>query len=170
MTWLVQRSFVGVELTSNAYLASPETEPASPGMDMWALISEWWIPVLYSLGIGLALFLVFRVLPAGARRRTRDIIGAVLYPVLGALEFLGSRFFSLLFSIILIPLFVISGCTAMVAATEQGTSWWWVLPWIAGVILAIESQDADEFRYVILANLVFAATLAGVFLQMYLGW
>jgi hypothetical protein len=170
MTWLVQRRFVGVELTSNAYLAAPEAEPASEGFQVWTLISEWWLPALYSLGCGVALLLVFRALPARARRYTRDIIGAVLYPVLGALEFLGTRFFALLFGIILIPLFVISGCTAMVAATEQGTSWWWVLPWIVGVILALESQDADEFRFVILANLVFAATLAGVFLQMYLGW
>lgn len=168
MVWLVQPGFVGVELTSQSYLASPNAVPDT-GPSRWAaMISQWWQPLLYCIGIGAVLFLGFRALPARARSFTGDALGAVLHPVFGALEFLGSRLFALIFGILLIPLFVISGCAAMAGAVEQGTSWLWVIPWIVGVILALESQDSDEFRYVILAELIFVFTFAGVFLQMYL--
>ena len=171
MVWLVQRSFVGVELTSNAYLAAPNEEP-SPRYD-WldnamALFSQWRMSILYSLGGGIALLVLSRLLPAGARASIGSVLGAVLEPALRSLGFLGSRFFALVFGILLIPSFVISGCTAMAAASEQGTSWFWVVPWVIGVILTIESRDEDEFRYVILAELLFVATFAGVFLEMYI--
>lgn len=171
MVWLVQRSFVGVELTSNSYLGEPSEGPARryEWLDnSLALFSQWRMPILYSLGGGLALLVLIRLLPASVRAFIGNLLGAVLDPVLRSLGFLGSRFFALVFGILLVPTFVISGCTAMAAASEQGTSWFWVVPWIIGVILTIESRDEDEFRYVILAELVFVATFAGVFLEMFI--
>ena len=95
-----------------------------------------------------------------------NVLHGVLYPVVQALGFLGSRLFTLIFGLLLIPLFVFSGCAAAVSAVEQGTSWLWIIPWVIGAILAIESRDSDEFRYVILADLIFVGTAVGVLLQL----
>ena len=169
MVWVVQRGFVGVELISSGDSSPSENFGKKLLDEVLASLWTWRLAILATIGGGVVLFLLHRVLPVRARRFVSNVLQAVLYPVMQALGFLGSRLFTLIFGIILIPLFVFSGCAAIVSATEQGTSWLWVIPWLIGAILAIESRDSDEFRYVILADLIFAATAVGVLVQLSLG-
>jgi hypothetical protein len=165
MVWVVQPGFVGVELSSTAYLSPSDS--AGQWLEVaLARLWSWRTPVLAVIGASLALFLLQLVLPVRIRRPLSKALQAVVYPILQVLGFFGSRIFTLLFGFMLIPLFVFSGCATMALATEQDTSWLWVLGWFIGVILALESRDSDEFRYVILADLIFVAMVAGVFLQM----
>ncbi len=163
MMWSVKRGFVGVELYADTY-----GSPAESALSAWAAerFRQWKLPLLFMAGAGLGLWLLLRSMPVRTREALADGLGTVLGPVLKLLEFFGSRVFALFFGLILVPLMVLSGCAVGAGASELGTSWWWAAAWIAGVILVFESQDSDEFRYVILADLVFVLTLAGVVLQM----
>lgn len=170
MVWLVRRGFVGVELSSNAYLSASESGEPLFFEEALRSLWEWRMAFLGTIGGGIALYLLFRALPPRARRFVSNVLQAVFYPIVQALGFLGSRLFTLFFGIILIPLFVFSGCAAIASAVEQGTSWLWVITWGIGVLLALESRDSDEFRYVIIADLLFIVTSVGVVLQMmYIG-
>lgn len=92
----------------------------------------------------------------------------------GLLGFLGYTTLSLLtmaMRILLYPLFVLSGCGAGVFAVEQGTSWLWIIPWLAGVTYTIRATEESGIGNLIIANGLFLVALSGPMLELaWGGW
>lgn len=168
MVWAVRSNRVGVELLRDGYQVEAKTPTqAEPEIPAWKrLLVRWWRPALLGIVLFLGFFVAYKAAPKPVRRKIVHILDVILGPLLTAVGFLGSRIVTFFLAFITMPLMLFSACAVGAGALEKGTSWWWAIPWVIGAILMIESDDTDDFRYVILANICYVLAAVGVFFQM----
>ena len=160
MVWAVRYDWLGVEMLSDRYQVEMK-------MPMWQRrFVRWWKPTLLGISLVLGLFFLYKITPPPIRVKIGSALAVIFGPLLAVAGFFGSRLFTFVLGFIMLPLMIFSGCAVGAGALEQGTSWLWGILWIMGMILMFENDSTDDFRYIVLADLAFIVTAAGVIFQM----
>jgi len=171
--FLLQPHYVSMYLMTEAYVARLDQTQARDEIVKEqakqaagrAARNAWLVPVLWIGGIFLGLAALIRVMP----RAVRDPVTQLARSILNSLFELTQEVLTFLFyqasGFLLYGLFILSGLAVGAGAAEWGTSWWWTIPWIFGVVTTYKAHDEDFFPWAFVAIGFFAITMVGVFFQ-----
>jgi len=128
--------------------------------------NAWLIPLLWIVGVGLAWIVFLRLAPEPIRRPVVKVVGTAFGAVYGLVNEIFFQLFPIALGIALFGALVLSGLAVFVGPVELGTSWWWVLLWLAGLAMMYKSHDDGSMKTALLSLGFYIAGLCGVMLEI----
>ncbi|MEZ5553477.1 MAG: hypothetical protein R3E82_21530 [Pseudomonadales bacterium] len=151
-------------VAAQASLATDAGTDAAPGSGSLLPVWAWFSGVVMACFV--ALIALVTLLPAHPGGKLRSWLRRLGEALLGFLSYTTLSLFTMAMGILIYPLFIVSGCGAGVFALEQGTSWFWVVPWLIGVACTVRSDEESGILNLVVANGFFLLALFGPMLEL----
>jgi len=130
--------------------------------------NAWLVPLLWIGGVLLGLTAFSKVMPPAVRDPVAKLVRSTLDMLFGITQEVLTFLFYQASGLLLYGMLLFSALAVGTGALEWGTSWWWAVPWVVGVVMTHKADDEDFLHWAYVAIAFYAMALAGVIFQGYM--